>query len=179
MNLYMLLSLVGACRIAKGNSPKNNRRLSAFSSILNPEEKRQIKKATCDKHATCCPICLSSLRLPWDMPRENLYRALSENGNPNYMTLRKIAAAPGIHHATSVPCAAFREACFSFQHTRKPPTGPLFCSRPSDTLPYRFQSFLSHHHQQRSVRIHQHLQRSQNADDRPVSFRHLSARCGS
>ena len=30
------------------------------------------------------------------MPRESLYRALSENGNPNYLTLRKIAAALGM-----------------------------------------------------------------------------------
>ena len=32
-----------------------------------------------------------------DMPRESLYRALSENGNPNYMTLRKIARAFGMN----------------------------------------------------------------------------------
>ena len=31
-----------------------------------------------------------------DMPRESLYRALSENGTPNYMTLRKIVAALGM-----------------------------------------------------------------------------------
>jgi probable addiction module antidote protein len=30
-----------------------------------------------------------------DMPRESLYRALSENGNPSYATLRKIVAALG------------------------------------------------------------------------------------
>ena len=172
----MLLSLVGACRIAKGNSPKNNRRLSAFSSILNPEEKRQIKKATCDKHATCCPICSSSLRLPWDMPRENLYRALSENGNPNYMTLRKRAAALVI----------MPRVCLV-----RPSGKSVFpSSTPASVLPaLSFALFLltlfhtgfkaSHQHQQRSVRIHRHLQRSQSADDRPVSVRHLSARCGS
>ena len=32
-----------------------------------------------------------------DMPRESLYRALSENGNPNYMTLRNIARAFGMN----------------------------------------------------------------------------------
>ncbi len=32
-----------------------------------------------------------------DMPRESLYRALSENGNPNYLTLRKIARAFGLN----------------------------------------------------------------------------------
>ena len=31
-----------------------------------------------------------------DMPRESLYRALSDNGNPSYTTLRKIASALGM-----------------------------------------------------------------------------------
>ena len=30
------------------------------------------------------------------MPRESLYRALSDNGNPSYLTLRKIASAFGM-----------------------------------------------------------------------------------
>ena len=40
------------------------------------------------------------------MPRESLYRALSENGSPNYMTLRKIARAFGMNLTMVRPSSA-------------------------------------------------------------------------
>ena len=38
-----------------------------------------------------------------DMPRESLYRALSENDNPNHMTLSKIARAFGLNLTMVLP----------------------------------------------------------------------------
>ncbi|MBR5998699.1 MAG: putative addiction module antidote protein [Deltaproteobacteria bacterium] len=46
-----------------------------------------------------------------DMPRESLYRALSENGNPNYMTLCKIAAALGMR--VTFMSAKIKKECLS------------------------------------------------------------------